>query len=104
MEGILKVTPSVLRNKAGEFESVRGSVMSLIDTMTAKVNGLSSTWQSEAYTAYKNAYAGLEDDIQRLNRMISEHVKDLNEIAELYDKADVEAQNVAGGLPRDAIK
>lgn len=104
MEGILKVTPAVLRSKSSEFDQNRSQVRSLIEQLSSQVTSLNSSWQGEAAMAYQNAYAGLRDDIERVDRMIGEHVRDLNEMADLYQAADDKVRNESEVLPKDAIK
>lgn len=104
MEGYLKVTPAALQAKSGEFEQNRAAISSLIEQMNSKVTGMNSNWQGDAATAYLASYNGLKDDVERLNRLIMEYVRDLNEIAEVYIKAEEKAEQTGEGLPRDAIE
>ena len=104
MEGILKVAPSALRAKSGEFDQYRAQIRGLIENMNAKVGGVASTWQGDASTAYQTSYSGLRDDIDRLDRMVAEHVRELNELADLYIKAETSAETLNQALPKDAIQ
>lgn len=104
MDGIIKVDPQVLQAKASEFDTIRAEMMSTIDAMTGKVRSLTGTWEGEAATDYQSKYSQLSDDIEYMNSIITEHVSDLNEMAERYTAA---AGEVAGGtesLPVDIIK
>lgn len=104
MDGILKVTPAALRAKSSEFEQNRAIIRSLIEQMNAKVGGMTSIWQGDASTAYHTSYNGLKDDIDRLDRMIAEHVRDLNEMADVYTRAETAVENINQALPKDAIQ
>lgn len=104
MNGILRVEPSALVNKAGEFESIRARMMTVFDEMTAKVNALNGVWEGEAAAAYQNRFAQLNDDIIHLNNLILEHTRDLYEMASLYSGADAEVETIIEGLPTDIIK
>ena len=104
MDGILKVTPAALRAKSGEFDQNRAVIRSLIEQMNAKVGGMTSIWQGDASTAYQTSYNGLKDDIDRLDRMIAEHVRDLNEMAVVYTKAETAVETASQALPKDAIQ
>lgn len=104
MDGILKVTPAALRAKSGEFDQNRAIIRVLIEQMNSKIGGIASVWQGDASTAYQSSYNGLKDDIDRLDRMIAEHVRDLNEMADVYTKAETAVENVNQALPKDAIK
>ena len=104
MEGILKVTPAALKEKSNEFNQHRSEVYNLIQQMNSKVHGMNSVWQGDAATAYQTSYRGLEDDIDRLNRMIQEHVNDLNTMADIYSRAETAVENASAALPKDAIQ
>ncbi len=104
MDGILKVSSAALRAKAGEFEQNKAQVRSLFEQLSNRVSALNSSWQGEAAMAYQNSYAGLRDDIERMDRMIAEHVRDLNEMADLYQRAEGAVEGANQALPKDAIQ
>jgi len=104
MEGYLKVTPAALKAKSSEFDQNRNAIRGLIEQMNAKIGGMSSVWQGDASTAYHNSYNGLKDDIDRLDRMIAEHVRDLNDMADIYTKAETKVETDSQALPKDAIQ
>lgn len=103
MEGILNVTPEKLISTAQEFSASGQTVSSLTQQMTTLVKGLSSSWQGEASTAYVNKFNQLQDDIEKFNRMIQEHVNDLTEMARVYQEAESANVEVASRLPTDAL-
>ena len=103
MEGILNVTPEKLISTAQEFSASGQTVSSLTQQMTTLVKGLSSSLQGEASTAYVNKFNQLQDDIEKFNRMIQEHVNDLTEMARVYQEAESANVEVASGLPTDAL-
>lgn len=88
MEGYLKVTPEQLIEAAGAFESAGQTISSLTSQMMAIVNDLKSVWQGEAQEQYSTKFTGLQDDIEKINRMIKEHVNDLNQMARVYQSAE----------------
>jgi len=104
MDGILKVTPSALQAKSSEFDQNRAIIRNLVEEMNSKIGGIASVWQGDASTAYQTSYNGLKDDIDRMDRMIAEHVRDLNELASIYTKAETAAENLSQALPKDAIQ
>ena len=103
MTGIIRVNPSDLINAASDFGTRGATVSDLTAEMTTLVCGLSADWEGEAATTYITKFKGLEDDIQLMNRMIQEHVSDLEEMAGQY--TDVESLNVqtASTLSSDVI-
>ena len=67
------------------------------------ITGLASVWEGEASTAYIAKFRGLEDDIQRMTRMIQEHSEDLQEMARIYSEADMANAEDANSLSADVI-
>lgn len=104
MDGTLRVEPSVLLNKASEFESARTYIMSLFDEMTAKVTALNTVWEGEAAATYQNRFGQLNDDILHLNNLILEHVRDLNGMATIYSTVGTDVETIIEGLPTDILK
>lgn len=103
MEGTLLVTPAELKTTAGTFQGKAGEVKNLHDEMIAKVNALSSSWTGEASAAYKTKFTALQSSMDKINRMILEHVNDLNEMADQYEKAETAAANAANELPASSL-
>lgn len=104
MDGIIKVSPELLISVAGEFSNQGSRISSLTSEMMNLVTGLASIWSGEAATTYMAKFRGLEDDIQRMVRMVSEHSTDLEEMARIYLESDQAGANNASGLPTDAIE
>ena len=88
MNGILRVTPNELITMANDFSGKGSTVSSLTSEMTNLVVGLSSIWEGDAAAAYTAKFRGLDDDIQLMNRMIQEHVTDLEQMANTYSQAE----------------
>ena len=88
MEGIIKVDPQKLISTADSFNGTSGQVKSLTDKMVSIVDSLKSAWEGEASTTYNTKFHQLQDDMDKMYRMIQEHVKDLNEMAQQYIKAE----------------
>ena len=103
MEGIIKVSPQLLTSTASEFGSQGASVNNLTGEMMSLVTGLSSSWEGEAAAAYINKFKGLEDDIQKMVRMIQEHSTDLEEMAQVYVQSDTANADEANSLSSDVI-
>ncbi len=103
MEGILKVTPEQLISTANEFQSKGTQIQTLTSEMTDLAKSLSSVWEGEAATTYVGKFNALEDDIQKMIRMIQEHVTDLNEMARGYSEAERANVEEASSLSGDVI-
>lgn len=104
MQGTIKVSTAELKSAASAFSSCGASISSKTRAMLDLVSSISgSVWSGEAATAYQNKFAGLADDIEKINKMIQEHVDDLNAMADAYDRAEQEAQQQASSLNSDII-
>ena len=103
MDGILKVTPETLRGTATEFQGTGSQVRSLTQNMISLINSMKSIWQGEAANAYSTKFNSLQDDMEKMNRMINEHVKDLNEMAQRYQDAEQKNTEDSNALRGDVI-
>lgn len=103
MEGNILVTPEELIATAGEFSTQGTTIANLTSEMTNKVTSLSSAWEGDAATAYINKFKGLEDDIQKMIRMVNEHVRDLQDMAAAYQQAESANIEEIGSLSSDVI-
>lgn len=104
MTGTLKVEPSRLKSTASNFQSTGQHVQRMTQTMTNIVNQLSgSIWSGEAADAYKRKFGQLQDDINRMVKMINEHVTDLNAMASEYERVENANKNLANSLKGDVI-
>lgn len=103
MTGNLLVTPEKLIASAGEFSTMASNVKSLTDNMMSTINALNSTWAGEAHTAYASKFTSLEDDMNKIFRMITEHSNDLQEMAQNYITAESTNVDSGSSLPADVI-
>lgn len=103
MEGIIKVEPQKLISTAEEFGTTGGQIRTLTEQMVSTVDSLKATWEGEASAAYSTKFHQLEDDMQKMHRMIEEHVKDLNEMAQAYMDAEKQNMETANSLAGDVI-
>jgi len=88
MAGMLKVTPEKLTQAANEFSNSGKNINSMTAEMMSIVEGLKSVWQGNAASEYAGRFTGLRDDIEKINKIIEEHVNDLNQMAMEYQNAE----------------
>ena len=103
MEGILNVTPETLQTTAADFQAKATQVKSLHDAMLTKVRGLSSSWEGTASETYITKFNALERSMNTIYGMITEHVRDLNEMSEQYIDAESIATTAAENLPASTL-
>lgn len=98
MAGTVKVDTQKLRSTAGEFQSTLGQIRSITGNMIQTVGQLSGTvWSGDAATAYTNKFNGLQDEMQRIHKMVEEHGNDLQQMAATYEQAEqtIQGRNAA---------
>lgn len=98
MEGILKVTPEKLIQTSGEFANTGGQMKNLTGEMMSLVQGMKGIWQGEAAASYSGKFSSLQTDMDKLCRMVQEHVSDLQEMAAHYQKAELGNAEQGGAL------
>ena len=103
MEGIIKVSPQLLSSTATEFGNQGTQISNITSEMLNLITGMASAWEGEAATAYITKFRGLEDDIQRMVRMVQEHSSDLQEMSQIYAQADAANAEEANSLSSDVI-
>lgn len=88
MEGILKVSPEELQTVAKEFGERGNKIALLMNDMISTVESINGYWQGEAALTYINKFKGLQDDINKMNGIIQNHVEDLNDMAQGYKQTE----------------
>ncbi len=105
MTGTIKVNTAKLRSTASALQAKGNQVKNTTNRMMTLVNGLTgNVWSGDAARAYLQKFKSLQDDMNKMYRMISEHVKDLNEMAAAYEKAESENQSAANSLSGNVIR
>jgi WXG100 family type VII secretion target len=103
MNGVLKVTPEKLISVSSEFSTQGSTISKLTSEMTNLAKNLAKSWEGDASSAFIKKSTGLEDDIQKMIRMVQEHAKDLQEMAKAYQNAEKANVSSAGSLSSDVI-
>lgn len=102
--GMIKVETSKLRSTATSFSTTGNQIKSTTSQMMSIVNSLSgAVWSGDAATKYKKQFSQLQDDINKIVKMVNEHVADLNEMAREYEQAETNNASVASALRGDVI-
>ena len=94
MDGILKVTPQSLISTANSFNATGAQVKGLTQEMLQIVKAMNSIWQGEAATAYSAKFGALQDDMERIDRMI----------AQRYQQAEQKNTEESSALQDDIIQ
>lgn len=102
MANSIKVTPSKLTSTAKSFDSTGKQINELTGQMLTTISS-TSDWIGDASNAYKKKFTELQDDMQRITKMISEHVSDLNEMAKGYESAEQTNVSTAKALSGEIV-
>ena len=100
---IINVNSSVLSNTAGEFGTQGTAFQNTMTEMVEIVNGAMSVWTGDASGAYIGKFAQLQDDMDRMVRMIQEYSTDLQQIAANYEQAEAANEEAVQALSGDVI-
>lgn len=104
MANYLKVSTQELRTASGNFSSCGSEVRNLTSQMLSLISGISGTiWEGDAASTYRSKFAALDQDMQKINTMIQEHVDDLNTMATEFETAEQKAQEEASSLKSGII-
>ncbi len=98
MTGELLVTPQVLKNTSMSFGQSNRTVHTTMDSMMQQVNSLRSAFEGDAANAYYQQFSRLQDDMERINKKITEHVKDLQDMATNYERSERKNTQTNRGL------
>ena len=103
MDGRILVTTELLRSTATEFENAMTQIQSITTMMVDTANGLNAKWQGDAATAYIEKFKMLEDDIQKLARMVNDHVTNLNQMATNDENTETKNIDAPSALAGDIL-
>ena len=95
----LRVDSSVVMNKAGDMQGIRGRLHNTMEEMKGKFTSLRSSWDSEASVVYDTQFTKIHVDLESMLLIVDEYVKDLNEVAQGYKTTEQNLQNAAQSLP-----
>ena len=101
----LNVTPETLTAKAGEMETQRTTLASLLEEAKNDVNSLVSQeiWVSEASSTYQSKFNASYEELTEILKVVQEYTADLNQAAEFYLEGERTAESAADGLPTSGI-
>lgn len=99
----LKVDPEVLYQKSvtsGEKISQMKTVFEELETI---VNKTTQYWMGEAADAHREFFNSAKPDIEEIFKRLSEHARELGEMAATYANVEREVAQLSEDLPSDVI-
>ena len=91
----IKVTPSVLRQKADALRALNSKFKSQVDKMIGIEQRLSDMWEGEARNAFHNAFNTDRQKMDRFAQNIELYVQALLRNAQKYEEAEQRNTNTA---------
>lgn len=104
MANQINVSTQVLRNTANGFSDTGSQIRGLTQDITSTVTGLGgSVWEGTAATSYVSKFQNLQQAINKMDKMIQEHVEDLQAMASEYEAAENTNASTASSLNSNVI-
>lgn len=89
MADIIKVTPEQLKTTAASLEATGNEVKKVTSQMLALVSGISpSVWSGEASHAFIAKFKGMDGDVNKMCKRLSDQSQHLGKIADAYKTAE----------------
>lgn len=99
----LAVNPDSLRQKASETEQRIGEMKTAFEALEQAVDRTAGYWLGEAGDAHRAYFAEKRPEFKEILNRLSEQVRDLNQMADVYDTAERQSVEMAADLPSDVI-
>ena len=103
MEGRILVSTQDLLNASNDFQGSNSTIKDITGQMLALARNLNKQWEGESSKYFISKFNDLEDDMQTIDKLISEHVKDLQEMAQSYENAEKQVSTIAQGVSTTLI-
>jgi WXG100 family type VII secretion target len=99
-----KVSTDDLDRAVGTFDTYRTNCVSTAKKIMQVSSSLQGSWRGDAATKFYQKLRDIQGDINDVNNIINEHVKDLKDISAKYKDAERKAESEASKLQTDVIK
>lgn len=99
LTGMIKVTPEDLINKGLELQNIVNALTLQLDEVKNLVDATRNYWIGTAGDAIRDEYTKMNAEVQETLKRLGEHPVDLQIMAGVYKKHDVEALQKAEALP-----
>lgn len=100
---VIKVDYADLDKAATDFSARLGEVKKITGNMMKAINDAGSTWTGEASAKYIGKFNNLQDDMDKMHRMLQEHIDDLKNMSKQYKSAEDQNEQLASKLKEDVF-
>lgn len=91
--GNIRISPEVMRQRAGEYTTEAGKLEDIIRTMDRLLQQLQSEWEGDSSAAYVQRYTELKPGFQKAKDLIDEISNALKSTANIMERTDSEIGN-----------
>lgn len=103
-EGIyIKVSTEKLVEGSDLVKSSLTDMKSRFSSIADAVNRSNSYWKGEAADKHRRIHGEMQETIDEIMARLGEHVRDLREMAQVYEETEKEAEELAYDLPSNII-
>lgn len=95
MAGQIRISPEVMRQRAGQYRTEASNVNAVIASMDSLLSTLQSEWEGEASQSYAQRYAELKPGFQKAEELILEIAQALDQTATTLEETDA---SIASGF------
>ena len=95
MSGQIRITPEIMRERAGQYRNEANEVNGVIMRMDNLLNNLQSEWEGQASQSYAARYAELKPGFQKAEELINEIAMALDNVASQLEQTDA---SIASGF------
>lgn len=100
----LRVTPSQLKSKAGDFSKDASGLKKVTNEMFSVIKELNgAVWSGDAAKAYTGQFNKLDNDVANMIKMVKEYSSDLQKIATEYEKTETANETASKKLKTEVI-
>ncbi len=99
----IKANSQTIISAAEEFRNTNNQIKTITTNMLEMIRALGTSWMGDAATGYSTKFNKLSEDMDKMYRMINEHVNDLSQIARNYDSGEETNLGTSDALPTNAI-
>lgn len=101
--GQLTVTPEQLAAQAEQVRSAAEDLQERFSRMRELVAATENYWKGDAANMHRESYSKNQTSIDEIIARYREHVRDLEQMAGVYQEAEAAAANMADELPAITI-
>ncbi len=99
----LTVDPEVMRQKSVTTGNKINEMKNVFEALEVAVNKTNNYWIGEAGDAHREIFYSAKQEIEEIFLRLSEHARELGEMAAVYSNAESTAAEISEDLPFDVI-